>query len=291
MNARRVTSLGWMLVVVLALVAAGPAADPEALVRQGNAAFARQDYAAAIDLYTRAEDRIIDPGLVAFNKATALYRQGAATEEAARRLGLYRDAELHYRRALEDAAGQRRLGALYGLGTSLVQQGTGRGAAPLQEAVRCFEECLKQPDLDASFADDVRHNLELAKLLWLQAKNNRSSPDANPPDGSDDSPKKDPTRPESLQPGGDDPGGASPSAKGDKVRVQAEPGKTPIPTDQQPAPGTGNLPPVPDRDELVPMAPEDAAAHLERAAAKVLRERREHQQRSARPPASSVKDW
>jgi tetratricopeptide (TPR) repeat protein len=290
MNARRFVFSAGILFAVL-LLGAAPASDPEALVRLGNTAFARQDYAAAVDLYTRAEDRIVDPGLVAYNKATALFHLGAATEDAPRRTGLYREAELNYRRALEDAEGERRLGALYGLGTSLVQQGPGRGQAPLQEAVRCFEECLKQPDLPSAFADDVRHNLELAKLLWLQAKNTRGNPDANPPDGSDDPPRKDPPRPDSLQPGGEDPGGASPNARGDKVRVQAEPGKTPIPTDQQPAPGTGNLPPVPDRDELVPMAPEDATAHLDRAAAKVLRERREHQQQSARPPASKVKDW
>jgi tetratricopeptide (TPR) repeat protein len=280
-----------MLLVVLSLLAAAPGADPEALVRQGNAAFARQDYSAAVELYTKAEDRIVDPGLVAFNKATSLFHLAAATEEAPRRNGLFREAELHYRRALEDASEQRRWKALYGLGTSLVQQGIGRGAAPLQEAVRCLEECLKQPEMDPPFADDARHNLELAKLLWLQAKNTRGNSDTNPPNGGEDAPKKDPTRPESFQTGGDEAGGATPNARGDKVRVQAEPGKTPIPTDQQPAPGTGNLPPVPDRDELVPMAPEDAKAHLEQAAAKVLRERREHQQRSARPPASSVKDW
>jgi tetratricopeptide (TPR) repeat protein len=290
MNARRIVAVGW-IGLALVLVAAAPSADPLALVGQGNAAFARQDYPAAVELYTKAEDRILDPGLVAYNKATALFHLGAATEEVARRAGLYREAELHYRRALEDAPPPRRLRALYGLGTSLVEQGIGRGAPPLREAVRCFEECLKEPDLEEGFAADVRHNLELAKLLWLQAKNSRTNSDANPPDGGDDSPKKDPTRPENYQPGGDEAGGATPNAKGDKVRVQAEPGKTPIPTDQQPAPGTGNLPPVPDRDELVPMAPEDATAHLERAAAKVLRERHEHQQRSARPPATSVKDW
>src|SRR5262249_1686894 len=120
MNAKRFAPLGWMVIAVLALLGAGPAADPEGLVRQGNAAFARRDSAAALDRYTRAEDRIVDPGLVAFNKATAFFRVGAATEEPARRAGLYREAELHYRRALEDAAGQRQLGALYGLGTSLV---------------------------------------------------------------------------------------------------------------------------------------------------------------------------
>src|SRR5262249_29528146 len=154
MNAGRIVLLGW--VPVAFVLAAAPAADPEALVRQGNAAFARQDYAAAVDLYRKAEDRILDPGLVAFNQATALFHLGATTEEAARRAGVYREAALHYRRALEDAPSSRRLRALYGLGTSLVEQGTGRGAAPLREAVRCFEECLKAPDLDEEFAADVR---------------------------------------------------------------------------------------------------------------------------------------
>jgi hypothetical protein len=73
--------------------------------------------------------------------------------------------------------------------------------------------------------------------------------------------------------------------------VQINPGDTPIQTDQRSAPGKGNLPPVPDEDKLVPLAPEDASAHLRRALDRVLKERREHQQRSARTPAGSVKDW
>ena len=86
-----------LLLTALFLVSAAPLADAEALVRQGNAAFAKGAYTSAVDAYTKAEEHIADPGLVAFNKGTALYR-----------LGRYRDAELHFRRSMEDAVGRRR---------------------------------------------------------------------------------------------------------------------------------------------------------------------------------------
>ena len=62
-------------------------------------------------------------------------------------------------------------------------------------------------------------------------------------------------------------------------------------TDQPRAPGEGNLPAVPDRDEMVPLPPEDAAAHLQQAAGRVLREQREHRTRSLKGPVPGVKDW
>src|SRR5262249_36018685 len=161
---------------VLVLLAAAPPPDPEELVRQGNAAFAREDYAAAVDYYSRAEDGTLDPGLVAYNKAAALYRLAGQPDNAARRGSLYREAELQYRCTLEGAAGARRAGALYGLGNSLLQQGLRRGPAVLQDAVRCYEECLREPELAPELADDARHNLELARLLWLQARENPSKP-------------------------------------------------------------------------------------------------------------------
>src|SRR5262249_56790841 len=99
------------------------AVERDERVRWGTAAFGRQDYVAAVDLSTRAEDQTADPGLIAFNKAAALYRLAGQPEGGPRRLALYRDAELHYRRSLEDAARQRRLRALYGLGNRLLPQG------------------------------------------------------------------------------------------------------------------------------------------------------------------------
>src|SRR5207237_98195 len=143
------------------------------LLRRANAAFERGEYDRAVALYERLEDRTADPGQVAFNEAAALYK-----------LGRHRDAEHHYRRALEDAVGPRRSAALFGLGNSLVQQES-LGAPALAEAVRRYEECLALGG-DEPAPDDVRHNLELARLLWLQARADRKDSDKG---GSDDAPK------------------------------------------------------------------------------------------------------
>src|SRR5262249_45410188 len=61
-------------VVVLVLLGAAPAADPDALLRAGHAAFARGDLAAAAALYEQAEQRTTDPGLVAFGLAAVRLR-------------------------------------------------------------------------------------------------------------------------------------------------------------------------------------------------------------------------
>jgi Ca-activated chloride channel family protein len=273
--------------VLLGLAAA---VHPEDLVRQGNEAFAREDYAAAIELYTRAEGSIADPGLVAFNKATALYQLAGSPETTGRRATLYREAELHYRRALEDAVGLRRLGAWYGLGNSLLQQ-NGRGAEALRGAVHAYEQCLAQAEIDPELAVNVRHNLELAKLLWLQAKAARKDQSAEPPDEQDDPLKRNNPRPEDRGTTQTDKAPAPGGNSGEKVRAQLEPGQVPVEVKQPRAPGTGNLPPVPDTDEMVALPPEDAAEHLQRATARVLHEGREHQKHFARAPAAGVKDW
>jgi hypothetical protein len=59
---------------------------------------------------------------------------------------------------------------------------------------------------------------------------------------------------------------------------------------RRPTPGTGNLPPIPDEDELKPMAPEDAAEHLRRAAAKILAERKERR-KQVPGNAKNVLNW
>jgi Ca-activated chloride channel family protein len=274
------------------LLGAAPALDPEELVRQGNAAFDREDYAAAVDLYTQAEDRTADPGQIAFNEATALYHLAGQPENAGRRASLYREAELHYRRCLEDPDAVRRARALYGLGNSLLQQGAGRSADTLREAVQVFQQCLGEEAVTPELAGDVRHNLELAKLLWLQAKAAKKDQHSDEEKDDHDPAKQPPRRqPDNTQPGAGDPMAGAPDRAGEKVRVKPLPGEQPIKTDEAQPPGEGNLPPPEDKAELVPMPPEDAAANLQRAVEQVLREHRAHQQQSARPPAGSVKDW
>jgi Ca-activated chloride channel family protein len=275
----------------LVLMAAASAGTPEDLVRQGNASYQRDDFGGAVEKYAAAEDRITDPGLVAFNEAAALYRQAGQLESTPRRTGLYREAELHYRRCLEDAQGPRRAEALYGLGNSLLQQAATRGAEACQEAARAYDLCLAVEGTAPDLAADARHNLELAKLLGLQAKNHKKERNSEQEDDDADPSRPRPNRPDRGDGGPAELQTGTPGAAGERVRAQLQPGQQPIKTDEPRPPGEGNLPPVEDRDQLVPMAPEDAAGHLERAVARVLRERREHQHLTARPPSANVKDW
>src|SRR5947207_13901694 len=105
----------------LLLLGAAPDANVERLLRDGNAAFDRGDFEQAVEFYTQAEDRATDPGQVAYNKATALYRlaldeKEEKTVDAGSR---FRQAEDHYRRSAEGADEPRRSRALFGLANSL----------------------------------------------------------------------------------------------------------------------------------------------------------------------------
>src|SRR5207247_5232872 len=71
----RMAVLAVMLIALLNVSAADPPAA-DAFLRQGNDAFARQDYENALKYYEQAEGVTFDPGLVAFNKAAAFFRRG-----------------------------------------------------------------------------------------------------------------------------------------------------------------------------------------------------------------------
>jgi tetratricopeptide (TPR) repeat protein len=271
----------WRIPALLTVlfIGAAPTANVEDLLRQGNQAFARKDYSAAVALYTRAEAHATDPGHVAFNKAAALYEQGE-----------FRQAERAYRCALEGAIEPRLSQARYGLATCLVRQGRELGPKAILEAVILYEQCLSREGIDPDLATDVRHNLELAKLLWLEAQ-------ARAADRTDEGPDEDtrtkPTDPPGKKPetGGTDPGTGRPEPRGKHVPVQSDVGTRPTPTNEPPGPGKGTLPPIPDDADLPPLSAEDAAAHLEQAAAQIARERHTHRKQSVKPVAPGVKDW
>jgi Ca-activated chloride channel homolog len=255
--------------------------NAEDFIRRGNAAFAGGDFAAAVDSYRRAEEGATDPGLVAFNEATALYH-----------LGQYREAELHYRCARGDATGLRLARLLYNLGNCLLQQAQDRDTRRLKEAVSCYELCLQQEAADASLVANARHNLELARLLWLKAKSRKQGGDPNASEQDNDN--EVPKNPNDDGSGGDL---ARPTMLDARGRPQAlagaqpDPGAIPAGTEQTPPPGKGNLPTLPDTDELLPLASEDAAEHLMQAAARILRERQEHLRQIVPTLPSSVKNW
>jgi tetratricopeptide (TPR) repeat protein len=272
----------WLTSIVLAALAAAPVLKPDDLVRKGNEAFDRGDYAAAAELYSRAEERTNDPGLVAFNEATALYQ-----------LGRYREAELHYGRCLEDAAGTRRDRLLYNLANSLVQQARNRNPRRLKDAIAVYERCLGQDGIEAELAADARHNLELARLLLQKARSskesqNESSEDQGGNNSQPDEPRNDfrPGGDQSATPLSDAQGKAGPATNQGKDRNPAA-----AKSDQPPPPGKGNLPPIPDEDALTAMSPEDASEHLKKAAARILHERREHRERAVPASPASVLDW
>ncbi|HEX5272153.1 MAG TPA: hypothetical protein VFW33_16770, partial [Gemmataceae bacterium] len=170
MTRRLLQALGLMLSAT-ALVAAGPTSlPPDELVRRANDALGRKQYVEALRLYDRAEERSTDPGLVAFDEGIALYQKGD-----------YAEAELRFRLARQDATGRRQLFAAYNLAASILREPGDADPAKLAEAVRLFEECLRHDEADERLAADSRHNLELAKMLWVQAKARPAPPKTNPP--------------------------------------------------------------------------------------------------------------
>ena len=150
-----------LLASLTALVAAGPvnSPSPDDLVRKGNAAYRAGNADFAEKLYADAEERTADPGLVAFNRAAVLFQKGS-----------YRDAELAYLRVLDDAEipPERRAKALDNRGVCMLKRGGDAGV--YKSAAACFDLVLESKPTDASLAADARHNLELAKLLWAQAR-------------------------------------------------------------------------------------------------------------------------
>jgi hypothetical protein len=255
-----------------------PVPSPLEQMRRGNAAYERGDYDAAAAAYAEAEKRITDPGLAAFNQAAALYQKS-----------MYRDAELLFRCCLEDASGERRTHALYGLGNALVQQSHERGAEVLRAALQVYEDCLKQPGIDSALADDARHNLELAKLLLLRAQSRSSEQPPNRPEEQEDRPKPQEPR-EKPDLGSEQLGMGKSDARGERRRVRQDQAKDAKKSDEG-SPGAGTLPPVPDQEELAPMAREDAEEHLQRAAARILSESRAHRKQRPRPMNDIALDW
>jgi tetratricopeptide (TPR) repeat protein len=272
----------WFVWLAMAAVAAAPGLRPDDLVRQGNAVFARGDFAGAVELYARAAERTLDPGLVAFNEAAALYQ-----------LGRYRDAELHLRRCQEDAAGSRRARVLYNLGNCLVQQARGRNAQRLRQAIRNYEQCLELEDIEPELAADARHNLEVARLLLQKAHSARENQSDSSEEQGGATPQPEEQR-NDVQPGGDQAMTTLPNGTDKAGQAMNQAGaRNPAAnkTGQPPPPGKGNLPPIPDEDELTEMSPEDAGLHLKQAAARIVQESRAYRERAVPAPPTNVLDW
>jgi tetratricopeptide (TPR) repeat protein len=271
----------WLAPLSVFLLGAVSTQHATDLARQGDAAFEQEDYAAALDAYQRAEETITDPGLVAFNEGAALYR-----------LGLFRDAEAHYRRALGDAAGERRARVLYDLGNALLQQGQDQDVRLLQQAIGAYQDCLAQPALGRELAEDARGNLALARALLQKARTRKpSQPDSPTDNDPGPSPHEDPRNRQrpgdyaTSPPGGNFMGTPTPGSElGPENRQGALQTK-------QTAPGEGNDRPLPDQEQLAKMSADDTEQYVRQAAARIMRERHELWHRGAATPRPGMKDW
>ena len=266
----------WAVVVLLpVLLSAEFPLLVEDLVRQGNAAFASQQFDTALQLYTQAAEATDDPGLVAFNQAAVLFRLGRFDESVA-----------HYERCLEDQAISRpRLArANYDLGTALLQAGN-QDRRRLEQAIAAFRRCLgAEPSSDLK--SDTLHNLELAKWLWIQAKPPQHAESPNTPNQAQDA-SSSPDRRDNGQSLTNAKSGVGLTDEGglDRNGV-AQPGLDA----KQKKLAHGPLQVLPDTDKLEPLTPEDTAAHLDQLMERIQRERRSAWRQTVLAPAP-VKDW
>ena len=262
-------------VVLAVVVLAGAAPSAEDALRQGNDAIQRKDYEAALKFYEQAEVDAADPGLVAFNKGTALFR-----------LGRLREAELCYLRCLQDKAiaPERRRKALYDLGVALLQRGAdSRDTDALARAVESFDLCYQESTADPKLHDDAEYNLELARLVWRKVRSEKGE-DRKDNDGSENSGKSPSKSPAGS---GDDgkendpgPGPTDKTQQGDRKVAQ---------TDQK-VPGAGQVQALPDKEQLQPMDANDALDRLAREIQRIERQQAEALG-GVREPGGNLKDW
>src|SRR5262249_48578106 len=134
----RVPAVLWLIPLSLVLVSAAPPkpstppSPVDDLIQKGNAAYEKEEFSNALKLYQQAEERSLDPGLVAFNKAAALYR-----------LERYPEAAEHFQRAVEDkqAPPLRQARGYYDLGNCFVKAKPS-DVKSLEQAVHSYRECL-----------------------------------------------------------------------------------------------------------------------------------------------------
>lgn len=261
------------------------AADPvtnriaEDAIRAGNAAAVRGEFALAESHYAAAAERTADPGLVAFNRGAVSYR-----------LGDWRDAEANFTRALDDGAcpPDRRAKAWYNRGVCLVRRG---GLTELRVAIDCFERCLDSRIADQALTADARHNLELAKLLWLEAraKEQKKPLPNDPPEEVPEATPKPPTPGPGDDDPGDDIGPQTPTEMDPRPGLPKE-GTTARKTERR-TPGKGTLPVIVGGAALPPRTPEEVREYLKGVAERLAKERRSVAELVAPPERPRVKDW
>jgi Ca-activated chloride channel family protein len=261
-----------LTVIALGLISAADPPEVEAVVRRGDDAFARQKFDEARIHYEKAEGLTGDPGRLSFNLGASYYQ-----------LGRYREAIECYRRSLEDESmpGARQARAWFYLGNATLQQ-AGDDAGQLADAVKAYRAALFLLPAQSDLLVPARHNLELAQVRWLKAKERQPVKKTDP--------LKDPDK--SKAPNEKDP------KKTTTVLVPIDPIKNAKPEQSEDVPKdakskdvhAAGLLVLPDVDKVVPIAPQTTSATLEKEARRIAEERRQ-QRHPTGPPRLTTKDW
>lgn len=262
-------------VAVLALFSLSAASPTDEALRQGERAYHAKDYATALRHFERAAAMTPDPGFVAFNKACTLYR-----------LNDFHEAEVHFRRCLEDseAPRHRQMRAWFDLGNCLLKQGSAEGPRFYREASEAFRQAISlAAPTDPIFADS-RYNLELAQNLWIRHRRKDHDPASEDP--SNEPKVKKGERPgKEGQNDGKDP---SEDASDDDRKGNSE-GKDPQGKTSKNL-RAGPLQVLPDQERPTPLDARDVARHLEQALERIRREQQRAQD-ARRLPSPDFKDW
>jgi Ca-activated chloride channel family protein len=270
----RGTSLS--LVGAMLISAATVGGWPGDNVTRGNLAFERGDYGYALECYQAAAERATDPGLVAFNKAATFYR-----------LERYAEAEQEYLRSLEGAAGSRLPKALFNLGNTLVQEARGQDIATLERALGYYDAALRSAREDAALAESVRHNMRIARELWLRAKEKHKAAKERASDEDESREARQTLRGDQGRRDTADNGsgnGGEPSRDGHGEGEERTGKSTKVLR-----PGEGNLSPVNDPEDAKHLS--DVSNILRQVVARIEKDRRQHRTRTSEIGNPNVKDW
>lgn len=290
----RKQAIRWTIasVVVVALIAAAPKTSVEDLIRQGNAAVARKDFADAVKCFEQAEERALDPGLVAYNKGVALYQQAMSSKARPERIEHFKRAAIAYRCAIEGAEEVRQIRAHFGLGNSLVQ-GRPDEVKALTEAIASYRRCLESDILDELTREDVRNNLEIAKVMLLRARTKPQDPEDTQKENGDTEEK--PPKPKDVDKKEPKDNGKEPTRDGGKPektddKGSSEKDKKPEKTDEKQA-GQGAKNAIFDPAKTPPLSRAESEDELEKAVQAIEDARKAKQIRVSSLPNGNVKDW
>ncbi len=258
---RRLTPTAFGLCFSLALLVAAEIPSSLDWERGADQALLERRFADAEALYRRAAERTTQPARVAYKAGLALFQ-----------LGQYRDAEQQFRAAAASSSGEARVDALYNLATTLLHRSAGADRRLIEEAITQFDAALRQTN-DEARRDDVRTNLELAKLLRLQT--------ADPPQSQ----PNDQGRSVMAGPSGDRPStqetveerSSTRRGDGEPNRVETSSPFGQIGSDradEQPMPGATREIPRTASELLAPMSPQEARAQVLQALQRIDRQRR-----------------